>query len=130
MQSFFFLLYRIHEELRIDLYSRKVLERCVSLSRLVVAWNGKGEDPLSRTGVDGTMRARKIVMSDAAFFFRGCVALPRDPDFCQTMAKYIADTIGTNMIRDSKNSSPPCLIDRKFFLSFIISNREYFKQEN
>lgn len=53
---------------------RKVLERCVSLSRLVVASNGKDEDPLSRAGVDGTMRARKIVMSDAAFFFRGCAS--------------------------------------------------------
>lgn len=61
----------------------------MSLSRLVVASNGK--DPLSRAGVDGTMRARKIVMSDAAFFFAAAVLrFHVTRIFVQTGAKYIA----------------------------------------
>lgn len=55
--------------------------------RVIVATRRRHEWRRRRSvvsGVDGTMQARKIVMSDAAFFFRPCVALPRDPDFSST----------------------------------------------
>ena len=49
----------------------------MSVSRLFVASNGKEEEVrfVSGAGVDGTMQARKIVISDASFFFRAGAVL-------------------------------------------------------